>query len=547
MQGEGRSLVAMLYTYRGISRAIPQVLNQEDPNKQAIYENQLRVLAPEIEKLKRLMTFTQKAVALFARQAGAVAAAVLPPTPWLLGKMADVLDTLSLLDTLKNMKACLNNDFSFYKRAFGFLKRNLAPDEEAFNQMLHLFLANPSSISTSLKAELVKIANVEEVLLLLIHHCEDAVSSERFVLPNERFALLRVIPYVMFLLDNDSCNVFKDKRINWDRIKGLFKDNPVVPLYGDMQTTLDHVLAQAPNFRSSNWESFDPTRADPKVANKYLIVRNMERYRTQYRQFLAAWQTATNSTRLTRARPDAARTYQTAMTGLTLLSAWTSDVLAQTAWKYASPNTSAKGEDIADYERVVRLNYEPAELTALVELISFIKSLAGVLLAAEADVDALLKSVVHDEVQTFVQTQLRHVIGVVTVKKKKEGASIRPMLLAVRAITADWAQGTEPNDTVISGGEKRKMTIRSKKDEASDVPDISHRAVGPNLGQLVILRSTLWGLLCENYYKGVVEKKRWAKLTKDLSAQDVLKGEYEKACQVRQRSVNMRACFCRLT
>jgi cytoplasmic FMR1 interacting protein len=54
-------------------------------------------------------------------------------------------------------KACLNNDFSFYKRAFGFLKRNLAPEEEAANQQLHFFLANPSSISNALKAELAKI------------------------------------------------------------------------------------------------------------------------------------------------------------------------------------------------------------------------------------------------------------------------------------------------------------------------------------------------------------------------------------------------------
>lgn len=55
----------------------------------------------------------------------------------------------------------------------------------------------------------------------------------------------------------------------------------MVPLYGDMQTTLDHVLAQCPNFRSAGWESFEPTRADPKVAGKYLIVRNMDRYRSE--------------------------------------------------------------------------------------------------------------------------------------------------------------------------------------------------------------------------------------------------------------------------
>jgi cytoplasmic FMR1 interacting protein len=82
-------------------------------------------------------------------------------------------------------RACLNNDFSFYKRAFGFLKRSLAPEEEAFNQMLHLFLANQSSITNQLKTELHKVPNVEEVLLLLILHCEEHVVATKYVLPHE--------------------------------------------------------------------------------------------------------------------------------------------------------------------------------------------------------------------------------------------------------------------------------------------------------------------------------------------------------------------------
>lgn len=523
----------MLYTYRGISRAIPQVQNQDDPNKQQIYENQLRVLSPEIEKLKKLMQFQQKAVQIFVKHATIAAAGTsLPPTPTLLGKMVEVLDMLSLLDTLKNMKACLNNDFSFYKRAFGFLKRNLAPDEEAFNQMLHLFLANQSSISNALKTDLHKINGIDEFLLLIINHCEDHIGAQRYVLPNERFALLRTIPYVMFLLDGDQINVFSHKSVNWSRLKVIFKDNPVVPLYGDMQTTLDHVLAQAPNFRSSNWESFDPTRADPKVAAKYLIVRNMERYRTEYRNFLTLWQTSVNSRRL-KTTAENSISFNLAMNGLSLLSSWTGDVLSQTAWKYASPNTSVRpqteGDEIADYERVVRYNYDKAELTALVELIGFIKSLANVLLQAEAEIDAALKRIVHDEVQTFVQMVLRQAVAA-TIKKKKDMA--KGQLLAIRTATADWAQGSEPQDPLITGGEKKKITLRAnKKTDDVDVPEISHRNVAPNLGQLLMLRNVVFGALIDNFYKGIVDKKRWAKMTKELSALEAIKGDIEKQFQ----------------
>jgi hypothetical protein len=45
-------------------------------------------------------------------------------------------------------------------------------------------------------------------------------------------------------------------------------------------------------------------------------------------------------------------------------------------------------------------------------VIGYIKSLAAVLLDSEADSDALLKRSVHDEMQTFVQFQMRQVCSV---------------------------------------------------------------------------------------------------------------------------------------
>jgi hypothetical protein len=59
------------------------------------------VLGPEIEKLKGLLQYQQRAVAALARLAAAVCAAAAPATPALLGRLGDLLDLLSLLDTLK--------------------------------------------------------------------------------------------------------------------------------------------------------------------------------------------------------------------------------------------------------------------------------------------------------------------------------------------------------------------------------------------------------------------------------------------------------------
>jgi cytoplasmic FMR1 interacting protein len=83
----------------------------------------------------------------------------------------------------------------------------------------------------------------------------------------------------------------------------------------------------------------------------------------------------------------------------------------------------------------------------------------------------------------------------------------------------------------VTGQEKKKgITLRAKKADENEVPEISHRNVGPLIGQLTMLRSTLWGLLAENNnYKSVVEKKRWAKITKELSCAEAVKGDLEKA------------------
>ncbi len=75
--------------------------------------------------------------------------------------------------------------------------------------MLHLFLANQSSISNQLKTELHKIVNVEELLLLLIYHCEEHVVATKYVLPNEvrpfifLFVVIRVLTCVFF-----NCSAF---------------------------------------------------------------------------------------------------------------------------------------------------------------------------------------------------------------------------------------------------------------------------------------------------------------------------------------------------
>jgi cytoplasmic FMR1 interacting protein len=83
------------------------------------------VLEPEIKKLKNFLYFQRDTTKLFCEHVKRLAAFYIPdkkrkeeqlPSESYLNCMIQLLDRFALLDALKNMKACLNNDFSFYRR-----------------------------------------------------------------------------------------------------------------------------------------------------------------------------------------------------------------------------------------------------------------------------------------------------------------------------------------------------------------------------------------------------------------------------------------------
>lgn len=132
---------------------------ESDPNKAEIHEKTFEVLEPEIQKLKSFRHFQIESVKFFCEMVRKIVAEKRDcVSESFLLYLAKLLDLFALLDALKNMKACLNNDFSFYKRAFGFLRKNMASeDQTAENHQLSLFLANQNAITTAFKTELHQI------------------------------------------------------------------------------------------------------------------------------------------------------------------------------------------------------------------------------------------------------------------------------------------------------------------------------------------------------------------------------------------------------
>lgn len=488
---QGDQFINLLYTYRSCSKALPQVKTADQPNKNEIYEGTYAVLEPEIKKLKTFMYFQRDTIKLFCDHVKRLTTFFVLdkkkandslPSESYLAVMAQLLDRFALLDALKNMKACLNNDFSFYKRAFGFLRRNMSgnDDQTQENHTLYLFLAHQNSITTNLKTEIEQIAGYEEVLAAIVNQCADYLEADRHLLPQEKHCLIRVIPYGLYLID-----IVKSKRIKPTRFVPIFKKYPIVPLYGDMQITLEAFIKKSANYDEKSWGI---TGIDAKLSFDYEIINHVDTVRQLHNDYLSRFATMINEVKVMMKQTKqidynvAKEVYSIVLQGLQFLSDWTSKVLQQTAWKYARPNTDPALENTVEYERVVRYNYKPEEKVALVEFVAMIKGLAAVMIKEDSLLSPIIRNCIHDEVQDYIQVQLRDLIRHTTKKKKKE---LRNDLLQLRFIGADWYGGTEPADPALQG----------KKSEKNEKIQIPSRAVGPSPTQLELLRNITFGLI----------------------------------------------------
>ena len=84
-----------------------------------IYEKTVHVLGPEVSKAKHLMRFVQNASTRFTDEVRQLAhpekrKAFISET--YLMTLAKLINMFATLDSLKNMKACINNDLACYKR-----------------------------------------------------------------------------------------------------------------------------------------------------------------------------------------------------------------------------------------------------------------------------------------------------------------------------------------------------------------------------------------------------------------------------------------------
>lgn len=528
---EGDKYINMLYTYRSCSYPISQLFNtqqtagpgasaaapssptpppppppdeststptEETPkaslDQTAVYEAQFAVLEPEIKKLREFMYFHRSAIKLFCENVKRISLArkeskgkSVVASESILVSLIKMLDLFALLDALKNMKACLNNDFSFYKRAMGYLRKNLgADDQNQENHTLYLFLAHQNAVTASLKDELKELEGVEDVIGSCINVCAERIEKERYLLPNEKHMFLRVMPFALFLIDSDSRDAFRSKVINSNMLKPIFKKYPVVTVYGDMQVTLETFVRKAPHYDPS-WFAYDA-----RIQQEYELVHIVSQIREKHNEYLERFTQVMQDYRKAKSTmatgvplPQCKEIFNTVLQGLQLLADWSGKIQQQAAWKYSAPNRSPDIDAKFDYEKVVRYNYTSAERFALIEVISMLKGVAGILIKQESVLSSPIRLTIHDELQDFIQNSLREMIRLVSQAKSSAKPSSRPDLLQLRTLAADWTGGTEPVDTALYGKKEKRDTAPAT---------YPTRAVPPSATQMELLRNLVFSL-----------------------------------------------------
>ncbi|XP_072962796.1 protein PIR isoform X2 [Typha angustifolia] len=306
---------------------------------------------------------------------------------------------------------------------------------------------------------------VEDILQVLIVFCVESLELDFALLFPERHTLLRVLPVLVVLAtstEKESESLYKRVKIN--RLLNIFKNDPVVPAFPDLHLSPAAMLKEL----STYFQGFSsqtrllalpapheiPLRELQDYQRHYLIVNHIGTIRAEHDDFSIRFASSMNQIVILKSTDGAddewsrevkGNMYDMVVEGFQLLSRWTCRIWEQCAWKFSRPCKEPAWSDsnqcpttFFDYEKVVRYNYTTEERKALLELVSYIKSIGLMMQRCDTLVADALWETIHVEVQDFVQDKLDTMLRT-TFRKKKELSRI---LSDMRTLSADWMANT---------------------------------------------------------------------------------------------------------
>ncbi|GER49210.1 transcription activators [Striga asiatica] len=477
---------SVLYTYRSCVKALPQLPDSMKHSQADLYLETYQVLDLEMSRLREIQRWQVSAASKLAadmQRFSRPERRINGPTITHLWSMLKLLDVLVQLDHLKNAKASIPNDFSWYKRTFTQVSVQWQDTDTMREELddLQIFLSTRWAILLNLHVEMFRVNNVDDILQVLIVFAVESLELNFALLYPERHILLRVLPVLVVLAassEKDSESLYKRVKIN--RLINIFKNDPVIPAFPDLHLSPAAILKELsmyfPKFSAQTrlLAIPSPHELPPREAQDYhrhyLIINHIGAIRAEHDDFTIRFASAMNQLALMRSMDGAdvewakevkGIVYDMVVEGFQLLSRWTARIWEQCAWKFSRPckdPISADSRPIAslsDYEKVVRYNYSAEERKAMVELVGYIKGIGSLMQKSDTLVADALWETVHAEVQDFVQNILATMLRS-TFRKKKD---ISRILSDMRTLSADWMANTSrPDSEMQHGGEEGRGT-----------------------------------------------------------------------------------------
>ncbi|KAJ6877236.1 protein PIR [Populus alba x Populus x berolinensis] len=403
---EGKEMASVLYTYRSCVKALPQLPESMKQSQADLYLETYQVLDLEMSRLREIQQWQASASSKLAadmQRFSRPERRINGPTITHLWTMLKLLDVLVQLDHLKNAKASIPNDFSWYKRTF-----------------------------TQVSVQWQDIDSIREELDDLQFLVVLATSSEK-----------------------DSESLYK-------------RNDPIIPAFPDLHLSPAAILKELSIY-------FQRFAAQTPLTyctyqRHYLIVNHIGTIRAEHDDFTIRFASSLNQLLLLKSIDGAdvdwckevkGNMYDMVVEGFQLLSRWTARIWEQCAWKFSRPckdaipsESNGTSESFFDYEKVVRYNYSAEERKALVELVSYIKSVGSLMHRCDTLVADALWETIHAEVQDFVQNTLATMLKT-TFRKKKDLSRI---VSDMRTLSADWMANTNKPESYLQshGGDESK-------------------------------------------------------------------------------------------
>ncbi|CAN6460531.1 unnamed protein product [Victoria cruziana] len=503
---EGKEMSAVLYTYRSCVKALPQLPESMKQSQAELYLETYQVLDLEMSRLREIQRWQSSAASKLAadmQRFSRPERRINGPTTTHIWSILKLLDVLVALDHLKNAKASIPNDFSWYKRTFTQVSAQWQDTDSMRDELddLQIFLSTRWAILLNLQVEMFRVNNMEDILQILLLFCVETLELDFTLLFPERHALLRVLPVLVVLAsssEKDSDSLFKRVKIN--RLVSIFKNDPVVPAFPDLHLSpaamLKELAVYFQKFSSQARLLALPApheilpRDSQEYQKHYLIVNHIGAIRVEHDDFAVRFASALNQIVLLKqsdasdsewCREVKGNMYDIVVEGIQLLSKWTGRIWEQCAWKFSHPckDINPQGHEttsFSDYEKVVRWNYSLEERKALVELVSFIKSVGSMMQRCDTAIADALWETIHGEVQDFVQNRLAIMLRT-TFRKKKDLSRI---LSDMRTLSADWMSNT--------GNPEPELPPMQHPSEDGNGNNFHPRAVAPTAAQVHCLQ-----------------------------------------------------------